>query len=378
MIGGTHGKILHVDLTSGTTHIEEPGDDLYRLLVGGRALSAYFLLRDVPPQADPLGPENLLIFAPGIMQGSNLPGAGRHGVGGKSPLTGGAGSAEVGGWWGHEFKRAGFDALVVRGRSKSPVYLWIKDGEVENKPADHLWGLLTAPAEAAIREELGDQRVRVAQIGPGGENLVRYAAVMHDINRAAGRNGLGAVMGSKNLKAVAVRGTQQLPIADRKRVTAVAKWLADNYEDLMAWATEGLGRGTQDGVMNNAFVGNLPTRNFGQALFEDPESLSGERNYEMFLKGRDTCMGCPVRCKQVFENEDEDPYRNLDPDYGGAEYEAMGALGSACDVHDNLAVLKANELANAYGLDCISAGMSIAFVMELSLIHISEPTRPTT
>jgi aldehyde:ferredoxin oxidoreductase len=364
MIGGTHGKILHVDLTLGQTHVEEPGEDLYRLLVGGRALTAYLLLRDMPQQADPLGPENLLIFAPGILQGSNLPGAGRHGVGGKSPLTGGLGSAEVGGWWGHEFKRAGFDALVVRGRAESPVYLWIKDGQVEIRPAGHLWGLLTAPTQAAIRQELGDDRVRVAQIGPGGENLVRYAAVMHDVNRAAGRNGLGAVMGSKNLKAVAVRGNQRLRVADRARVTGVAKWLAEHYEDLMAWAAEGLGRATQDGVMNNAFVGNLPTRNFGQPLFEDPESLSGERNYEMFLKGRDTCQGCPVSCKQVFENHDEDPFRNLDPVYGGAEYEAMGAFGSACDVHDNLAVLKANEFANAYGLDAISAGMSIAFVME--------------
>jgi aldehyde:ferredoxin oxidoreductase len=227
-----------------------------------------------------------------------------------------------------------------------------------------LWGLLTAPTEAAIREELGDDRVRIAQIGPGGEKLVRYAAVMHDVNRAAGRNGLGAVMGAKNLKAVAVRGTGTVPVADRARVTAVSRWLAQNYRDKMSWAVAGIGRATQDGVKSNARTGNLPTRNFGKATFDHAELLSGERNYEMFLKGRDTCQGCPVSCKQVFENEDQDPHRRLDPVYGGAEYEAMGAFGSCCDVSDNLAVLKANELANAYGLDAISAGVSIAFVME--------------
>jgi aldehyde:ferredoxin oxidoreductase len=364
MMGGTHGKILHVDLTSGDTCVEQPTDDLYQLLVGGRAVVSYLLLRDLLPGTDPLHPDNLLIFAPGVMQGTSFPGAGRHGVGGKSPLTGALGSSEVGGWWGHEFKRTGFDALVIRGRAESPVYLWIQDGEVEIRPADHLWGLQTAPTEAAIRAELGDDRVRIAQIGPGGENLVRYAAVMHDVNRAAGRNGLGALMGSKNLKAVAVRGTVDVPVADRARVTAVARWLGENYRELMAWATAGIGRGTQDGVDRWSYLGGLPTHNFKTPMFDQVDLLRGERNYEMFFKDRDTCQACPVTCKQVFENRDEDPDRRLDPVYGGAEYEAMAALGSCCGVSDNLAVLKANELANAYGLDAISTGVSIAFVME--------------
>lgn len=365
MIGGTHGKILHVNLTTGQTHIEQPGDDFYRLLVGGRAVIAYLLLRDLPPQTDPFSPDNLLIFAPGIMQGTNLPGAGRHGVGGKSPLTGAIGSAEAGGWWGHEFKRTGFDALVIRGRADAgPVYLWINDGQVEIRPAEHLWGLQTAPAQAAIQEELGDKRIRVAQIGPAGENRVLYSAVMHDINRAAGRNGMGALMGSKNLKAVAVRGTINVPVAARQQVTGVAKWLGANYKELAAWAAAGIGRGTQDSLANWAYFGALPTQNFGAPVFEHPELLSGERNYEMFLKERDTCQACPITCKQVFENEDENPYRKLDPAYGGAEYEAMAAFGPSCGVEDNLAVLKANELANAYGLDAISTGASIAFAME--------------
>jgi aldehyde:ferredoxin oxidoreductase len=364
MIGGTHGKILHIDLTTREIRVETPPDDLYRLLVGGRAVVAYLLLRDLAPGTDPLSPGNLLIFAPGIMQGTNLPGSGRHGVGGKSPLTGAIASSEAGGWWGHEFKRTGFDALVVRGQAESPVYLWIKDGQVEIRPAGHLWGQQTAPVQATIRRELDDDKVRVAQIGPAGENVVLYAAIMHDVNRAAGRNGLGALMGSKNLKAVAVRGNTKVPVANRKPVTATAKWLGANYQEYAAWAAEGIGRGTQDSLMNWAYLGGLPTRNFDQAVFEQPELLSGERNYEMFLKERDTCQSCPINCKQVFEHDDKNLYRKLDPEYGGPEYEAMAAFGPNCGVEDNLAVSKANELANAYGLDAISTGASIAFVME--------------
>ncbi|RME96857.1 MAG: aldehyde ferredoxin oxidoreductase, partial [Chloroflexi bacterium] len=284
---------------------------------------------------------------------------------GKSPLTGAIASGEAGGWWGHEFKRTGFDALVIRGQAKTPVYLWIHNQQVEIRPADHLWGMLTAPTESAIRQELGDQKVRVAQIGPSGENRVLYAAVMHDINRAAGRAGLGALMGSKNLKAVAVRGTQNVPVGKRAEVTGVAKWLGANYKQLMAGFVKDMGRGTQDNYMGLSYVGGLPTKNFGEPIYDHPENMSGERNYEMYYKDRDTCQACPVWCKQVFENEDEDPNRRLDPVYGGAEYEGMGALGAYCGVEeDNLAVLKANELCNAYGLDAISTGCAIAFAME--------------
>lgn len=364
MIGGTHGKILHIDLTSGASRVEHPPDEVYRLLSGGRALIAYLLLRDLPAHTEPLSPENLLIFAPGVLQGTGFPGAGRHGVGGKSPLTGALGSSEVGGFWGHEFKHTGYDALVIHGRANAPVYLWIHDGQVEILKADHLWGLETAPAQAAIRAELGDDKVRVAQIGPAGENLVRFSAIIHDVNRAAGRNGMGALMGSKNLKAVAVRGATKVSVANRADVTDVARWLGENYQETMGWATEGIGRATQDSAARLALAGGLPTRNFGQAVFAEIDQISGERNYQMFYKGRDTCQGCPVHCKQVFENQDPDPNRSLDPVYGGAEYEAMGAFGSNCGVSDNLAILKANERANALGLDAISTGMSIAFVIE--------------
>ena len=271
-VGGTWGKFLHVDLTSGRQWVEQPSDELYLKLVGGRALVAYLLLRDLPPETDPLGPDNLLIFAPGILQGSNLPGSGRHGVGAKSPLTGAIASAEVGGWWGHEFKRTGFDALILHGRSDRPVYLWIHDGQAEIRPAENLWGGDTADVEWAIQDELADKRVRVAQCGVAGENQVLFASIMHDINRAAGRGGLGAVMGSKQLKAVAVRGTMNPPVAVRKRVGAVSKWLGDNYETLTAWAVK---IGTVQGVRNWGRVGALPPLHFTEPLLGERESITG-------------------------------------------------------------------------------------------------------
>jgi aldehyde:ferredoxin oxidoreductase len=361
ILGGTYGKILHVDLTTGGIEVETPDVEVYRKLVGGRALVAYLLLRDLPQGADPLSPENRLIFAPGILQGTNLPGTGRHGVGARSPLAGALASSEAGGWWGPELKRAGFDAVAIRGRAEKPVYLWIHDGEVEIRDAEHLWGKETGQVEALIRKELGDDGVRVAQIGLAGESQVRYAAVMHDVNRAAGRGGLGAVMGSKNLKAVAVRGRMALPVADRKPLVELSKWLGSVYEDKMVWAVK---RGTIGGVMNLGRIGALPTRNFRDPMFEGREGISGQLMMDTIRTGRDTCAVCPVRCKQVVEYHDPDGRYSLDPVYGGPEYESMAALGSYCCVSSLQAMAKANERCAAYGLDTISAGSVIAFVME--------------
>ncbi len=360
-LGGTYGKILHVDLRTGASKVEEPPNEVYKKLVGGRALIAYLLLRDLPVGADPLGPENLLIFAPGILQGTNLPGTGRHGVGAKSPLTGGLGSSEVGGWWGHEFKRTGYDAMVIHGRAQQPVYLWIDDEEVEIRPAGHLWGKDTGEVEPLIREELGDEKIRIAQIGVAGENLVRFSAVMHDVNRATGRGGMGAVMGSKNLKAVAVRGTKRLEVADRKRIVGVAKWLGENYEEKAGWAVK---MGTPGGVVGLESLGALPIRNFQDFRFQNAAQIGGQRMHETILKERDSCMVCPITCKQVVEYQDLEGRYSIDPVYGGPEYETLASLGSNCYVDDLLAVAKANERCAAYGLDTISTGGTIAFVME--------------
>ncbi|HNS52741.1 MAG TPA: aldehyde ferredoxin oxidoreductase family protein [Anaerolineae bacterium] len=360
-LGGTHGRIAHVDLTLGKVRVETPSLDIYRRLVGGRALAAYLLLRDMPSGADALGPDNILVFAPGILQGTNLPGTGRHGIAAKSPAGGAIASSEAGGWWGHELKRAGLDALVVHGHAEQPVYLWITDGNVEIRPAGHLWGKETGPVEALIRSELSDDKVRVAQIGVGGENQARIACVMHDVNRAAGRGGLGAVMGSKRLKAVAVRGRKAVPVADRAPLAELGKWLGSVYEEEMVWAVK---RGTIGGIINLGKIGALPTRNFRDPMFDGREGISGALMMETIRTGRDTCAVCPVRCKQVVEYHDPAGRYSLDPIYGGPEYESMAALGSYCCVSSLHAMAKANERCAAYGLDTISAGSVIAFVME--------------
>ncbi len=372
-VGGTWGKILHVDLTSGKQWIETPPDGVYIKLIGGRALAAYLLLRDLAAGTDPLGPENILIFAMGVLQGTNFPGAGRHGVAAKSPLTGAIGSAEAGGWWGHEFKRAGWDALVVHGRAEAPVYLWIRDDAVEVRPADHLWGRDVADVEQAIRDELAEPRLRVAQCGIAGENLALMANVINDNNRAAGRNGLGAVMGSKNLKAVAVRGTQNVPVADRKRVTAVAKWLGENYKEFARSIWQ---KGTPGNVMDLNGAGGLPTRNFQDGQFAGAESIGWETLHTSVLIERDTCQACPIECKQVASYDgqaypDSPAFKTtlqnevkIERAYGGPEYETSAAFGSACGIDDMVAVSKAHELTARWGLDSISTGMTIAFVME--------------
>src|SRR5437899_820372 len=196
---GYWNKILHVNLSDRTTRIEEPGDPFFRRYAGGRGLIAHYLLKYVPKGADPLGPENSLVIAPGVLTGAPVPGAGRHSVGAKSPLNGGFGESESGGYWGAELKRAGWDAIVFHGVSPTPVYLWINDGAVEFRDAAHLWGKITGEVEDAILAELGDPRIRIAQIGPAGENLVRFACIANELNEVAGRTGMGDVMGARRL-----------------------------------------------------------------------------------------------------------------------------------------------------------------------------------
>ncbi len=351
------GKILQVDLSIGKIWVDEQPDSFYRKWIGGRGMILYYLMRETRPQIDPLGEENLLIFAPGILTGTILPGTGRHSVGAKSPLTGALASSEAGGWWGAELKRAGFDGLVIRGKSPQPVYLWIKDGSVEIRSATHLWGLKTGDAQEAIQQELEDNKIRVAQIGPAGEREVLYAAIMHDINRAAGRSGLGAVMGSKNLKAVAVRGTIKVGLVDKALMQLTAKWITSNYKEMMGWA---ISYGTSGSVKANHDVGATGIRNYQDSQLIGVENLDGTAFFETLLKGRDTCNRCPVRCKLVVGLESEPA---IDTRYGGPEYESIGGLGALCGINDPLIVAKANELCAANGLDTISTAGTIAFVM---------------
>jgi aldehyde:ferredoxin oxidoreductase len=355
---GFTGKVLRVDLSEKTSWIEEPEERVYRACLGGSGLALHYLLRELKPDVDPLGPENLLVFATSILVGTPGPGLSRFTVAAKSPLTGGYGKAEAGGWWGPELKFAGFDAVVVSGRSPSPVYLYIGDGAAEIKDASHLWGLDTGDVENLIRHELGDQKVRVAQIGPAGQSLVRYACVLNELKHANGRTGMGAVMGSKRLLGIAVRGSAKPALSDPEKMEALRRQILARYQrrpgDMHDVGTSGI-------LISQDARGMLPTRNFRDGSFEGATEISGQTMRDTILTGRGTCYACPIACKRVIKLEE--PYQ-VDPAYGGPEYETLAALGSLCGVSDLAAIAKGNELCNRYGLDTISAGATIAFAME--------------
>jgi aldehyde:ferredoxin oxidoreductase len=228
---GYNGKILRIDLTTGQFSVEEPDEAFYRKYMGGSALAMYYLLNEMPAGVDPLSSENILVLALSVLTGTAISGQSRMTAAAKSPLTGGIGDSQSGGFWPAELKFAGFDAIVITGKAEKPVYLWIHDGEYELRDASHLWGKITGDSEAAIQEELGDGKIEVLQVGPAGENAVRFAAIMSMSNRANGRTGLGAVMGSKNLKAVAVRGKARPTVADKAELSKFAKWGAKNLAD---------------------------------------------------------------------------------------------------------------------------------------------------
>ena len=356
--GGYTGRILRVNLSNKSISVDENDDNFYRRYYGGTALIGYYLLKELKPGIDPLGPENKLIFSAGVITGIPCAGGGRSGVGSKSPLTNAWGDAQAGGFWPAELKRAGWDAIIIEDKADSPVYLWINDDKVEIRDASHLWGKDTLDAERQIQEELGDKRIRVAQIGPGGENLVRFAGIANDLIHYYGRNGHGAVMGSKMLKAIAVRGHRTLHLAYPEKVRAIAKKYADSLKENPHGMTA---NGTAAGVPSLNESSILPTRNFQEGQFEGFMDIAGETMTNTILVGRDNCYACPIYCKRQVK---VGPPYNVDPVYGGPEYETIGALGSFCGVNDLKAVALGNQLCNAYGLDTIGAGVSIAFAME--------------
>ena len=375
---GYWNKILHVDLTAGTTNIEEPGDAFFRKYGGGRGFIGHYLLKYMPQGADPLGPNNVLVFAPGVLTGAPVPGAGRHSVGARSPLSGGFGEAEAGGFWGSELKRAGWDAIVVHGAAASPVYLWINEDEVEIRDASHLWGKVTGDVEEAIHAELGDPRIRVAQIGPAGENLVRFANVANDLNEFAGRSGMGAVMGSKKLKAIAVRGKTPVRIADQPALLAISKWVSNTVDQVHRGFHE---YGTGGAMQGKSLDGGIPTLNYRLGTFEGTDKVDAIAIKEEVRIDMGACFACSVRCKKVVQIEmrEEDAgvtrkgvkvavdpqhrYR-VDPKYGGPEYESLASLGTNLGIDDIVAVCKSNEICNMMGMDTISAGSTVAWAME--------------
>jgi len=380
---GFWNKILHVNLTDRTTWIEEPGDAFYRRYGGGRGIIGHYLLKYVPAGADPLGPDNILIIAPGVVTGAAVPGAGRHSVGAKSPLTGGFGESESGGFWGAELKRAGWDAVVFHGVSPTPVYLWINDGAVEFRDASRLWGRITGEVEEAIVEELGDPRIRVAQIGPAGENLVRYACIVNDLNEVAGRTGMGAVMGSKRLKAIAVRGKVPVKVADQKGLTGIAKWVSSTMDQNHRAFHE---FGTGAAMQGKSLEGGMPTLNYRLGAFEQTAQVDAIAVRDQMRVEMKACYACSVRCKKVVHIEEKEErarelseslYKgkarvafdpkgrySVDPKYGGPEYESLAALGVNLGLDDLIAICKSNEMCNYLAMDTVSLGATLAWAME--------------
>jgi aldehyde:ferredoxin oxidoreductase len=319
---------------------------------------SYHLLREVPRGADPLSPENTLILAPGVISGAPFSGSGRNAVGGKSPLTGGFGEADAGGYWAAELKHAGFDQIIFEGAAEEPLWLWVSDGKAELRDASRLWGLEVAECEDRMREEVGEGRARTALIGPAGERLSRISCVVNDLNHVAGRSGTGAIMGSKRLKGVAVRGHNPPKLADPDRVRELAGGLAARVrEDPPGLSVYGTGAAMDAGAQ----TGNLPTRNFRDGEFWEASEIDAIAIKEKYRVRMGTCYACAVACKK--EVELREPYM-VEARYGGPEYETLGALGSDCGVSDLAAVCKANELCQRYGLDTIGAGTTIAFAME--------------
>jgi len=357
---GYKGKILRVNLTDQNISIEERDDNFFRHYLGGAAMIAYYLLKHQDPLIDPYDPNSKLIFANGALTGSPIAGSGRNAVGAKSPLTGTFMSSEVGGYWGAELKNAGYDAIIVQGKAEKPVYLSIEDEKVKIKDATHIWGKFTGETHKIIADEIGSAKVRTALIGPAGEKLIRFACVLNDLRHSAGRGGMGAVMGSKNLKGIAVKATGSVELADKEGVREIARWFSENYKEIAA----GIYReGTLGGIPEYSEGGGLPVKNFQEGVFEGSNKISASTYLKTIKSGRSGCYACPVRCKQVVTVGE--PY-NVDPLYGGPEFEAVVSLGSYCGIDDLGAISKANEMANAYGVDTIELGGAIAFAMECS------------
>lgn len=361
MLYGYTGKILHADLSNSQLSTEQPSEEFYKTYIGGSAMGTYYVFKSTPAGADPLGAENTLTIMLSASTGVSISGNSRMTATAKSPLTGLIGDSQVGGFFPAEMKFAGYDGIVITGKSPKPVYLWIHDGEAELRDASHLWGKITGDAEKLIRSELGDPKIEVAQIGPAGEKMARFASIMNMSNRANGRTGMGAVMGSKNLKAIAVRGHQKVKTADPSAITKLARLAPKRVQDIPDM------KGLQDfgtaSVLNYQNTsGGLPTRNYSSGTFEHAEDISGEQMAETILKENDTCYACVVRCKRVVETEYKG--NHVDRYYGGPEYETLSTFGSYCGIGDINAVALANQICDQYGLDTIACGATIAFAMD--------------
>ena len=354
---GYTGKFLRVNLESRKITIEEPDESYYKHYLGGRGTIMHTLLTEVPLHADPLGPENRLVFAMGLLTGHRLIGTGRCSVGAKSPLTGACGESEAGGYWGAELRRAGYDAIIVEGIAKTPVYLRIHNDTVEISDATKVWGQGVRQAMEWFHDDIGEGKYRAAIIGPAGERQVRYANIMLDCIDAFGRSGMGAVMGSKRLKGIVVRGDQRPLAADNDKIVELNRTMKGKYKTCPFEKY-----GTGGSMKEYEALGNLPIRNFSGGHFPNVGKIDAITLLGEFGTGMEACFNCPIRCKKKVKIEGG-PWE-IDSTYGGAEYETLASFGSNLLIDDLRAISKAHELCNHYGLDTISTGASIAFAME--------------
>lgn len=357
---GFFGKYLKVDLSTRSLNDYKIPEKWMRDYLGGRGIGARILLDEMDGGEDPLGPENILIFATGPLQGTRIPGAGRHVILSKSPKTGSISDSFVGGFFAHELATTGYDGIIIKGKAESPVYLSIDEDGPSINDAEDIWGEEVADVDEELKERHDGGRVAV--IGEAGENLVNFSCIMNDRNRAAGRPGYGAVMGSKNLKAVLAKGTKSLPIYDEDLLNEKKKEFFDYLEKSgkIEWGKYG----TTDLIEPFDELGILPTKNFQEGIFEDSKKIDGTTLSDEILTSRDNCTGCPIKCKRVVKTEFAG--EEVEERYGGPEYETLSALGSLCMNSDLNSIALANQKCNKYGLDTISVGNIIAFLMEAS------------
>jgi len=356
---GYAGKILHVDLATGRTRTEPLNEDYAKKYIGGIGLGMRLWLDNSKAGVDPFSPENPLVLATGPTSGTIWPTGGNgHAFVAKSPQSYGIGESKSHGSFGTELKRAGYDAVIFHGKAEKPVYVWIDDDSVQILDASHLWGKSPAETEDMIKEELGDYYIRVAAIGPAGEKLVRIACIINEKSRAAGRCGMGAVMGSKNLKAIAVRGTHDVTVA---KPDEFLEFVKEFHERMKGPATKKYRTlGTPENVLVHNALHCMPTRNYNNAHFEAAERVSGEYLNERYVAKIIGCSSCAMRCEHVCV-VNEGPYKGA---MARVEYEPLWALGPYCGIDRLDAIIKGCELCNYYGMDSISAGVIVGFAMD--------------
>ncbi|MEM3770062.1 MAG: aldehyde ferredoxin oxidoreductase family protein [Candidatus Bathyarchaeia archaeon] len=356
MIGVYNGRVLRVDLNDSKFSVENVDHSVFKNFLGGVGLAAKVMIDEVNPKVEPFAPENYLIFAPGALTGSSIPAGNKSVFVTKSPLTNAWGEATFSGVCGINLKRAGFDGLIIKGKAERPLYLFISDDTFELRDATKIWNMETFDACTAIKKELDLKEVGIACIGPAGEKLVRIASIISDDGRAAGRCGVGAVMGSKNLKAIAIHGTGEIEVADKKRFDEVKRAMLKVIAE-----KKPLQFGTAGSVEAFNEMGNLPTKNWTLGVFSGAKNISGQFITERFSPRKRACFACPVACGREIELK-EGPYAPLK--CYGPEYETVAALGSLC-MNDKIeSIIKANDICNRLGVDTISTGAAIAFAME--------------